>query len=92
MHEDPEPIYSDGVQVGCAPFTIALTFTCSASPSKGHQPPRVVADIRMSPEHAKVMAIIIRQQIKEYEQQLGKPIVIHPQVLHQLGLSPIEDW
>ena len=92
MADDPEPIYSDGVQVGCAPFTVALTFTVSASPSKGSQLPRMVADLRMSPEHAKVMAIILTRQLKEFEQQLGRPIPIHPQVAQQLGLSPTEDW
>lgn len=90
--DDTEPIYSDGVQVGCAPFTVALTFTVSPSPSRGAVPPKVVADLRMSPEHAKVMAIILRRQMKDFEQQLGKPIPIHPQVLQQLGLSPTEDW
>jgi hypothetical protein len=92
MSEEPQPIYSDGVQVGCAPFTVALTFTVSASPMRGNQPPGVVADLRMSPEHAKVMAIILRRQIKDFEQQLGKEIAIHPQVMQQLGLSPNEDW
>jgi hypothetical protein len=93
MSDELEPIYSDGVQVGCAPFTIALTFTVSPSPGRGTQlPPKTVADIRMSPEHAKVMAIILRRQIKDFEQQLGKPIPIHPQVAQQLGLSPSEDW
>ena len=96
---EPDPIYSDGVQVGCAPFTVALTFTVSPSPSRlppapdrEPVPPKVVADVRMSPEHAKVMAIILRRQIKDFEQQLGKPIPVHPQVLQQLGLSPTEDW
>lgn len=92
MPEDPEPIYSDGVQVGCAPFTVALTFTVSSAPMRGNQPPKLVADIRMSPEHAKVMAIILRRQLRDFEQQLGKPIPIHPQVLQQLGVSPNEDW
>jgi hypothetical protein len=92
MPEEMLPIYSDGVQVGCAPFTVALTFTVSASPSKGNQMPAVVADIRMSPEHAKVMAIILRRQLKDFEQQLGRDIPIHPQVAQQLGLSPAEDW
>lgn len=92
MPEDPEPVYSDGVQVGCAPFTVALVFTVSSSPLKGSQPPAVVADIRMSPEHAKVMAILLRRQLKDFEQQQGRPIPIHQQVMQQLGLSPMEDW
>ena len=90
--EELEPIYSDGVQVGCAPFSIALTFSISSGPGRSHAPARPVADIRMSPEHAKVLAIILRRQIKDYEQQLGRPIPVHPQVLQQLGLSPSEDW
>ncbi|MCC2672953.1 MAG: hypothetical protein K0Q72_5425 [Armatimonadetes bacterium] len=92
MSEDPDPIYSDGVQVGCAPFTVALTFTISPLPNKGPQTPKVVADVRMSPEHAKVMAMILRRQLKDFEQQLGKPVPVHPQVMQQLGLSPTEDW
>ena len=92
MPEDPDPLYTDGVQVGCAPFTVALTFTVSPSPSRGNQAPTVVADLRMSPEHAKVMTIILRRQLKEYEQQLGREIVVHPQVWQSLGLSPSEDW
>jgi hypothetical protein len=92
MPEDPNPIYSDGVQVGCAPFTVALTFTVSPTPSKGNQLPQVVADVRMSPEHAKVMAIILRRQLKDFEEQMGRDIAIHPQVMQQLGLSPAEDW
>jgi hypothetical protein len=46
----------------------------------------------MSPEHAKVMAIILRRQLKDFEEQLGKAIPIHPHVSQQLGLSPMEDW
>jgi hypothetical protein len=92
MSEDAEPVYSDGLSVGCAPFTVSLLFTISNSPNRGNQPPRVVADIRMSPEHAKVMAIILRRQLKDFEEQLGKAIPIHPHVSQQLGLSPMEDW
>jgi hypothetical protein len=90
--QDVEPIYCDGVQVGCAPFTVALTFTVSASPIRGNVPPTVVTDLRMSPEHAKVMAIILRRQLKDFERQQGKDIPMHPQVAQQLGLSPAEDW
>ena len=46
----------------------------------------------MSPEHAKVMAILLRRQLKDFEAQLGRPVPLHPQVAQQLGLSPTEDW
>ena len=92
MPEDPDPVYSDGLGVTCSPFTVGLTFTVTPLPGKGNVPPAVVADIRMSPEHAKVMAIVLRRQLQDFERQLGRPIPIHPQVAQQLGLSPNEDW
>ncbi len=92
MNDDPDPVYSDGLSVGCAPFTVTLMFTVSNPPNRGNLPPKVVADIRLSPEHAKVMAIILRKQLKDFEQQLGRPIPLHPQVMQGLGISPTEDW
>ena len=51
-----------------------------------------VATIRMSLEHAKLMAIILRKQLRQFEQQLGQEIALPAQVFQQLGLSPKEDW
>jgi hypothetical protein len=48
--------------------------------------------MRMSVEHAKVMAILLTKQLKAYEQQLGQPIPLHPQLYTQLGISRQEDW
>ena len=88
-----EPIlYSDGIQVGISPFTVTLGFTVAPPVQAGTQAPIPVATIRMSPEHAKVMAIILRKQLKQFEQQLGREIALPHQVYQQLGLSPTEDW
>jgi hypothetical protein len=88
-----EPIlYSDGIQVGISPFTVTLTFTVAPPAQPGTQVPIPVTTIRMSPEHAKVMAIILRKQLKQFEQQLGRDIALPHQVFQQLGLSPVEDW
>ncbi|HXJ82768.1 MAG TPA: DUF3467 domain-containing protein [Candidatus Methylomirabilis sp.] len=88
-----EPIlYSDGVQVGISPFTVTLAFTVAPPAQPGTQAPIPVATIRMSPEHAKVVAIILRKQLKQFEQQLGQDIGLPHQVFQQLGLSPTEDW
>ncbi len=52
-----EPIlYSDGIQVGISPFTVTLGFTVAPPVQSGTQAPIPVATVRMSPEHAKVMA------------------------------------
>ena len=48
--------------------------------------------MRMSVEHAKVLAILLKKQVKVYEQQLGTEVPLHPQLYTQLGLSRTEDW
>ncbi len=91
--EEPLDLYIDGFQMGIAPFSVALAFGISPAPGSGSpQAPKPLVTIRMSVEHAKVMTIIMRRQLKQYEESLGQPIPIPPQVYQQLGLSPREDW
>ena len=88
-----EPIvYSDGIQIGVSPFTVTLGFTVAPQAQPGTQVATPVATIRMSLEHAKVMAIILRKQLKQFEEQLGAEIPLPLQVYQQLGVSPKEDW
>ena len=89
---DEPNLYSDGIQVGVSPFTVTLQFTVAPTAQPGTQAPAPVVTIRMSPEHAKVMTIILRKQLKQFEQQLGQDIALPHQVYQQLGLSPKEDW
>ncbi len=84
-------VYCDGTQVLLSPFDLILQLTQRA-PAVGTEPPRTVAYVRMSLEHAKVIAIILRKVLKSHEDQQGSAIVLHPQVYQQLGLSPQEDW
>lgn len=92
MDEELEPLFADGVQISCRPFGVTLCFTVSPVPGSERKTPRPVADVRLSPEHAKVLAILLRRQVQEFERQLGKPVPILPSVAQQLGLSPTEDW
>jgi hypothetical protein len=45
----------------------------------------------MSLEHMKVMAMLLKRQLKAYEEQAASPINIPRQVYNGLGLSQ-EDW
>ena len=90
--DEVQPVFCDSVQVGSSPFGISMLFTLAPNPSWAKQEPRIVADVRMSPEHAKVLAIILRRHILDFEQQMGRPLPMHPTVMKQLGLSPEEDW
>ena len=88
-----EPVvYSDGIQIGVSPFTVTLGFTLAPQAQPGTQAATPVATVRMSLEHAKVMAIILRRQLKQFEEQLGTDIPLPTQVYQQLGVSPKEDW
>jgi hypothetical protein len=89
---DEPVLYSDGIQVGVSPFTVTLGFTVAPPAQTGAQMPTPVATIRMSLEHAKVMAIILRRQLKQFEEQMGAEIALPHQVYQQLGVSAKEDW
>lgn len=86
-------IYCDQVSVAQSPFGIAITFALSAStppavPAQGD--PKAV--VRMSLEHAKIMIMMLRKQLKQYElEHLGEQIRIPATALQQMKLSE-EDW
>ncbi len=54
--------------------------------------PIPVCNVRVSVEHAKVLAILLKRQVKQYEAQLGENVPLHPQLYTQLGISKQEDW
>lgn len=89
---DVPHVYADAVQLGVGAFTVSLTFSIAPIAQPGTQAPEAVAVVRMSPEHAKLMAILLRKQLKQFEENLGAPIAILPQVYQQLGISAKEDW
>lgn len=90
-NEDAPEVYSDGVQFAVSPFTVAMGFTIAA-PGQGVQQPFKAATVRMSLEHAKVMAILLRRQLKQFEESMGQDIPLHPMLYTQLGISRQEDW
>ena len=85
-------IYCDGIQILVNPFDIVMQLSQRAPAPGTTEPPKTVAYVRMSLEHAKVMAIILRKILKQHEDQQGTPIVLHPQIYQQMGISPQEDW
>jgi hypothetical protein len=49
-------------------------------------PPRPLVRIKMSPQHAKIMSLLLRKNVQEYERRIGT--VILPEGLYQdLGIS-----
>lgn len=93
MNPDLPDFYVDGVQLGLNPFGVILMCTrqtANAQPS--NVPHERVCNVRMSLEHAKVLAIMLTKQLRAFEQGLGTEIPLHPSLWQQLGLSRKEDW
>lgn len=85
-------IYCDGVQVGLSPYTAILSLTMQPAGQTGQMPMIPVANVRMSLEHAKVLTIMLRKQLKAFEAQNGVEIELPARLYAQLGMSKQEDW
>ncbi len=82
--------YADGQIFSATPFTVTLSFM--VTPLGPGDTLRPVAIVRMSPEHAKVMAIALRKNMKAFEAQLGVTIALAPDALKQFNIDLAEDW
>jgi hypothetical protein len=93
MQEQAQDVYADQLRVSTSPYGVAITFLLSEPHPAPARPveTRNLATVRMSLEHAKVMVMIMRKQLKQFEESNGVSIQVPLDVLNQLGLSP-EDW
>jgi hypothetical protein len=82
--------YSDGIEISLTmPWTVALTFSLKDTSEERKPNPQVI--VRMSPEQAKVSAMLLKRLLRNYEVQTGCPINLPENLCKQLGL-PLEDW
>ena len=91
---EPIDVYCDQFQTSTSPYGAILNFLLSqptpAAPGSSPANERL-ATIRMSLEHLKTMAFVLRNQVRNHEQQTGTTIQIPMQVLNSLKIAP-EDW
>ena len=90
--ELPE-FYVDQLRITLGAYGGAITFGLTpAHPPPGQmQPAQDLVRLRMSLEHVKVMTMILKRQVKAFEEQTGIAINIPRAVYNGLGLSQ-EDW
>lgn len=74
-------VYADNLNVSTGLFGQTLYFGTVRSGEK----PVVRVTVRMSPQMAKVMGVIISRQLKEYEEKVG-PIALPVEALKQMGI------
>ena len=80
--ELPE-FYTDSVNFATNLYGFALEFGVMQGQD---QPPRSVVRIRMSPQHAKIMSLLLRKNVQEYERRIGT-IILPEGLYNDLGIS-----
>jgi len=91
--EAPAEFYVDTYSFIGSPYTVHLTFGV-AIPGEQPEDARVknLVILRMSPEHTKVMSILLKQAVKEYEKTIGTEIAIAPAILQLHNINLTLDW
>jgi len=85
--------FVDAVRFTANPFGVSFTFGVNTPhPSPGKvTPAKDSLVLRMSLEHAKVLAMMLRRNLKHYEQENHLEIPLPTQLYTQLGIAR-EDW
>jgi len=92
MMPDVPDIYCDQFTMAHNPYGVIVTFGLTSNMPNAQSMPVPQVVVRMSLEHAKVMAMVIRKTLKQYElEHLGDPIKI-PQALAQQLHFADGDW
>ncbi len=93
MQESVPEFYADALQITTTPFGVNMTFSLrEPHPVPGPQAQaKEVVRVRTSLEHAKVLTMLLRQQLRGFEGEAGIKIALPPEIYTQLGIAE-EDW
>lgn len=91
MPAESVDVYADQLVVSLGTFGCALLFSLSSPGMPPQEAAKPVATIRLSIEHLKVMAYLLRQTVVDYENRTGVPVPIPNDVLEKLGVRA-EFW
>lgn len=86
-------IYTDAFRLTISPYGVTFTFSMSVPhPASGKiAPAKDSMCLRMSLEQAKVLAMMLRKNLRNYETGNSLEIALPSQLYTQLGLSK-ENW
>lgn len=65
-HENAFNVYCNGIQVAASPFDFTLILNNNSPLGE-----KFIGEIKMSPEHAKVFANILMENVRNYEEMFG---------------------
>ena len=88
---DIPDIYSEGVTLQMGFNSIGLLFNRTFAETPNTMPiAKIVGTVRMSPQQAKVLAIVLANAIEQYENRFGV-MAIPTDILKQLGAEDEEE-
>ena len=64
MNDEVPDLYTDGVQIGLSPFGVTLAFGMQPAGQTGTLAPIKVCNLRMSLEHAKILTMLLKKQLR----------------------------
>ena len=70
--------YVNSVDVSTGIYDITLNFGVITPVSKGQAEKKLVCTVRMSPQHAKMLTLILRSALKSYEREFECTLPIPP--------------
>ena len=73
-------LYANDTQIQVSPWDVRMIFGESSEPATEERPTNVIkqiGEVRMSPQHAKVVSMFLITQLRHYEETIG-PIPIPP--------------
>ena len=76
--------YASGIEVTVSPWDVTLKLSVREGPTP--KDIRPIANVILSPQHAWIVARILRNSMDQYEQNVGK-INLPPRLLNDLGLE-----
>jgi hypothetical protein len=87
FEEIPE-YYTDSVNFMTNIYSFMVEFGAQQPNPEGLEPPppRPLVRVKMSPHHAKIMSLMLRKQVREYETRIGT-IILPTELFQSLGIS-----
>lgn len=83
VEEEVPDLYINSVSFLTSQYEFLFSFGLKSDPKDD---PRPVVNIRMSPQHAKVMMAVLRKNVRQYEKQIGE-IKLVPKMIEDLGIQ-----
>ena len=90
--EKTPDLYCNSVTMRATPYEVILGINRMKPDAQKPEDTETLAFVRMAHAHAKVLAIMLRKNLRNVEAKLGTQITIDVDLMKELGISKEEDW